>query len=521
MRRTAALYGYIGLVLLAFGLIDYAIAPEFRFFVWVNLAAGVFALVLWATSSRSALSTIVGRRSAQYGTNAVIYTLAFVGVIVAVNYLSALHHRRIDMTSERVFSLSSQSVKVVKNLKEPLKLIGFFQGGNNPQAHELFQMYAYASPKVSFELVDPVKHPELAEKYKVSVNNTIHIQYGTGPEASGTNVTQVSEQTLTNAIIRVTKSTKKIIDFLDGHGEADIDDTSGADGMGALRTALEGEGYQVQKLLLASKPKVPAGVNIVVIAGPVRPLLPHEIDQLNDYLKRGGRVMIMFRPIPPNSNVDESALENLAVQWGVKAGNDVVVDQVVRLFAGPALGTEPLVQNYGESPITRGFKQRTVFPSVRSLTPVPDLKSGMTVTALAKTSDTSWAETDLVALFEHQTAKLDNKDLRGPITVADSVDADLKTLGMGTGEARLVIFGSTEFAENQFLREFFNRDFLVNSTDWLAGEEAQISIRPRELRASRFRLTVSQFSIVFVLSVLLLPELLLIMGVAVWWERRN
>lgn len=521
MRRSAALYGFIGLVLLAFAGIDYWIAPEFRFFVWVNLVAGVFALVLWATSSRSALSSIAGRRSAQYGTNAVIYTVAFVGVIIAVNYISTLHHRRIDMTSEKVYSLSSQSVKVVKDLEKPIKLIGFFRGGVNLQARELYQMYAYASPKVSFELVDPVKHPELAEKYKVSVNNTTHIQYGTGPNAGGTNVTDLSEQSLTNAIIRVSKSSRKIIDFLDGHGEANIDDSRSGDGMGDLRVALEGEGYTVQKLLLASKPKVPDDVNMVVIAGPIRPLLPHEIEQLNAFLKRGGRVMVMFRPIPPNSNIDETALENFAQQWGVNPGNDVVVDQVVRLFAGPALGTEPLVQTYGVSPITRGFTHRTVFPSVRSLSTVANLKSGLTVTPLAKTSDTSWAETDLVALYEHQTAKLDSKDTRGPITVADSVDANLKTLGMGTGEARLVIFGSTEFAENQFVREFFNRDFLVNSADWLAGEESQISIRPRELRASRFRLTVSQFSVVFVLSVLLLPELLLIMGVAVWWERRN
>jgi gliding motility-associatede transport system auxiliary component len=521
MRRSAALYGYIGLVLLAFGVIDYTIAPEFRFFVWVNVVAGVFSLVLWITSSRSALSSIVGMRSAQYGTNAVIYTVAFVGVVVAVNYLSALHHRRIDLTSEKVFSLSSQSTSVVKQLKKPLKLIGFFEGGESQQARELYQMYAYASPKVSFQIVDPIKHPELAEKYKVSVTNTTHIEYGTGDKASGTNVTGLGEEGITNAIIRVTKNTKKIIDFLDGHGEADIDDSKAGDGMGALRTALEGEGYQVQKLLLASQPKVPDDVNIVVIAGPVRPLLPHEVEQLNDYLKRGGRVMVMFRPIPPNSSVDEKALEDFAAQWGVKVGNDVVVDQVVRLFAGPALGTSPLVQNYGESPITRGFKQRTVFPSVRSLSTEASLKTGLTVTPLAKTSATSWAETDLVALFEHQTAKLDDKDLRGPITVADAVDGDLKTLGWGTGDARMVIFGSTEFAENQFISEFFNRDFVINSTDWLAGEEAQISIRPRELRASRFRLTVDQFSIVFVLSVLLLPELLLIMGVAVWWERRN
>jgi ABC-type uncharacterized transport system involved in gliding motility auxiliary subunit len=85
----------------------------------------------------------------------------------------------------------------------------------------------------------------------------------------------------------------------------------------------------------------------------------------------------------------------------------------------------------------------------------------------------------------------------------------------------MVVFGSTDFINNQHITNFFNRDFFVNSADWLAGEENSISIRPRSLRASRFRLTVDQFSIVFAFSVLLLPEMLLILGIAVWWERRN
>jgi len=205
MRRSAALYGILGLVLLVFGLVDYFIASGFRLFVWVNLVGGLFAIVLWITSSRSALASLSTGRSARYGANAVIYSLAYIGLLVAINYISTLHHTRLDLTAEKVYSLSSQSVNVVKGLQKPLKLYGFFQGGNNPAAQELYDTFAYYSPKVTYEIVDPDKHPELAERYKVSVMGTTHLQYG-GDNGEGTNVTDLNEQSLTNAIIRATKT---------------------------------------------------------------------------------------------------------------------------------------------------------------------------------------------------------------------------------------------------------------------------------------------------------------------------
>jgi gliding motility-associatede transport system auxiliary component len=519
MRRSSNLAGIIGLVLLIFGLVDYFIARGFLFFVLVNIVLGVLAIVVWITSSRDALSGLAGHRAARYGANAVLYSAAFIGILVAINYLGTVYHRRVDTTAEKVFSLSPQSVKIVKSLKKPLKLYGFVEAGVNPTARSLYESYAYASPKVSFELVDPDKHPELAEKYKVSVMNTTHIQYG-GDTGEGTNVTEMTEQAITNAIIKVTKAGRRVIYFLDGHGEADPDDSTTAGGFAALRKALEGEGYEVKKLLLATKPSIPSDCTILVVAGPTRPLMPHEIEQMQDYLKKGGRMLVMLRPERPDQPMDESALIKLVGDWGVKAGNDVVVDQVVRLFAGPALGLDPLVDTYGAHPITRDFKQRTVFPMTRSVEP-DSSKPGLTVTALAKTSPTSWAETDLTTLFRDQKAELDPTDQRGPITVCDAVDANLKKLKLGDGDARLVVFGDTEFGDNQHLNDFFNRDFFVNAADWLAGEENQISIRPRSIRASRFRLTVDQFAVVFALSVLLLPELLLIAGIVVWWERRS
>ncbi len=521
MRRSAALYGILGLVLLSFGLVDYFISTGFRLFVWVNLICGIFAIVLWITSSRSELSSIATGRSARYGANAVVYSVAFIGLLVAINYISTLHHTRLDLTSEKVYSLSSESVNVVKGLQKPLKFYGFFQGGENPAARELYETYAYYSPKLSFELVDPDKHPELAERFKVSVMGTTHLQYGGADSTEGTNVTDLTEEALTNAIIRATRSSKKVIEFLDGHGEADPDDAETQSGYGNIRKDLEGEGYEVRKLELAQLPKVPDDANLVVVAGPIKPIGQHEIDALNDYLKRGGRMIATYRPQRPDNPIDEDAMVKLAADWGVKVGNDIVVDQVVRLFEGPALGLNPIVQTYEAHPITKDFKQRTVFPMTRSLSAEPNLKPGLSVAPLAQTGDTSWAEVDLDTLFRQQKAELTAKDTRGPITVAMAVNGDLQQLGSGKGDARMVVFGSTEFADNQYGETFFNRDFFINSADWLTGEENSISIRPRSLRASRFRLTTAQFSIVFAFAVLLLPEMLLIAGIVVWWERRN
>jgi ABC-type uncharacterized transport system involved in gliding motility auxiliary subunit len=260
---------------------------------------------------------------------------------------------------------------------------------------------------------------------------------------------------------------------------------------------------------------------VLVVAGPTRPLVPHIIDSINGYLNRGGRALVMFQPPRPDGSINEAALQNLMADWGVTAGNNVVVDQVVRLFAGPALGLNPVVTSYMPHPITTSFDKQTVFPMTRSVDPVASPKPGLVVTALARTSDTSWAETDLVGIFQKQTARFTQGDIKGPVTVAAAIEANLDELKRGKGTARLVVFGDTDFAGNQYIENFFNRDFIMNSIDWLAGQANSISIRPRTLRASRFSLTIAEFDAVFVLSVLLLPELLLIVGIAVRWERRN
>jgi ABC-type uncharacterized transport system involved in gliding motility auxiliary subunit len=206
--------------------------------------------------------------------------------------------------------------------------------------------------------------------------------------------------------------------------------------------------------------------------------------------------------------------------YGVTLGEDVVVDQVVRLFQGPALGLSPLVETYDAAhEITRSLKGRTIFPMTRSVSAVEGA-AGVKATELAKTSPSSWAETDLAALFQQQQAALDPTDRKGPVPIAVAAELDLKQLGGSGTDARIAVFGSAEFADNQNLEgTFYNQDLLLNAVGWLAGQSDLLSIRPRAMRASRVSFTEREGTAIFYLAVLVLPELLLLAGLVVWWRR--
>ncbi len=137
-----------------------------------------------------------------------------------MNFLAARHNKRWDLTAQNVFSLSSQSQNVVQKLDKPVEVYAFVEGGSAPEIEDLLDSYKNASGNFSFHMVDPIKERDLAERYKVTELPTVHIQYG---DQTATVTREINEETLTNGLIKATKATKKMVCFLDGHGEPDID----------------------------------------------------------------------------------------------------------------------------------------------------------------------------------------------------------------------------------------------------------------------------------------------------------
>ncbi len=516
MRRSSSLLGLVGLILLAFAGAAWLLTGGRNsvdvVYILVHAGFGVLALIAYLSSGVDSLRSFVGERSTRYGANAFLYTVIFLAVLGLLNYISTRHHHRFDLTEAGVYSLSPQAKKVVKNLDKDLVLRAFVEGGENPELHDLLDSFKYESGKVSYQMIDPQKDPVTAEKYKVTAYNTVVVEYG----KETTLVTQPNEETLTNALIRVTRGGKKVVCFIEGHGEPDTNDAQSPQGYASAKTALENENYEVKKILLASLAKVPDDCSLVVEAGPDKPLLDSEVHALETYLAGGGRLLAL---LPPRKG---EKLEPLLASWGVKVGNDVVVDQVMRLFQGPALGLAPLVDTYGEHEITQGFHERTIFPMTRSVSTDTAGKATLHGTDLVKTSASSWAETDLEALFDNHQAVLDPAtDKKGPVSVGVAVEGS-QAGGAGKQETRLVVFGSSQFADNDHLEgTFYNRDLFLNAAGWLVGESDLVSIRPRTIRASRAQFTPSEGTLIFYVSVLILPEVLLIAGLAVWWRRAN
>ncbi len=515
MRAANGLFGLLGLIFFLFAGVAYYLTRAATgvdlLYILIHALAGLLALVAFLSTGLESLRGFVGERSTKYGVSAVMSSVLFLGILVAVNYLSTRYHHKFDLTEAGVYSLSPQSAQVVKNLDKELKLQAFVEGGVAPELRDLFNSYHDVSTKVSYQLIDPDREPELAEQYKVTAYDTVRLEYG----GQSTTITKPTEETLTNAIIKVTRSQKKTVCFLEGHGEPDPEETQDAHGLGQAKSALTNEGYEIKKVLLLTLEKVPDDCSLVVVAGPVKPYQEQELTALDSFLRGGGRVLFLLGPR------SASEFQPLLAKWAVKLGDDVVVDQVLRLFQGPALGLAPLVETYAPHEITKDFKGRTVFPMTRSVQADAQGKAGLQATELVKSGPSSWAETDLNSLFEQRTATKDGTDRPGPIPIATVVLARLKEMGEPKeGEARLAVFGSSQFIDNRNLDgTFYNRDLFLNTVGWLAGESDLLSIRARALRASQVQFTRDQGTLIFYLSVLVVPELLLIAGLAVWWRR--
>lgn len=516
MRRSNGLLGLIGLIFLLFAAIAAVLTRGGTVFdvlyVGVHAVAGVLLLIAYLSTGIENLRDFLGERSTKYGANTILASVIFIAILGVLNFLAYRHSHRFDLTTEKVYSLSPQSARVLEGLTQDLRMEAFVEGGINPELADLLKNYAEASGKASYRMVDPDREPELVERYGIKSYNTVRIGYGEG----STQVTQPTEETLTNALIKLTRSGKQTVCVIEGHGEPDIDDQEEPRGLAQAKAALENENYEVKKVLLASMEKVPDDCTAILVAGPTRPFLAQELPALDAYLKQGGRALFMLSPRKSEE------LAALLAPYGVAVGNDIVVDQVVRLFQGPALGLAPLVDTYDPShEITKELKGRSIFPMTRSVSAASQGKPGVTAVELVKTSPSSWAETDIEGIFERQQAALDETDRPGPIPVAVAVDIDLKQMGVAGGkEARIAVFGSAEFADNQHLEgTYFNRDLFLNTVAWLVGQSDLVSIRPRALRSSRTSFTEREGMAIFYLSVLVLPEILLLIGLGVWWRR--
>lgn len=515
-KKWINIIGLIGFGLLFIVFAVYVVTSVFDWYVKVLLGIGLLGiLAFWVIS-------IITSKMTRYGSNVAITLLLSFAILVLVNFVSAKHFKRVDTTQNRIFSLSEQTDKILKELSKDIKVTAFYTDNHyrKKAAEDLLNEYSQKSDKIHLTMIDPASKPGLAREYMAKQNkiNDFNgvVVFELGDKREYVQSNQNEEQDFTSTILKLLSTKQQKVYFLDGHGEKDIDGYS-EDSYSELKKMIEADNYKVEKLVLAQQGVIPDDCTVLVIAGPQKPLLPQEEESISDYLDMDGKAIIMTDPTPSTS------LENIITKWGVEVHNDIILDAY-----GQSILNDPRIPvsiNYPSHVITAPLGRIiTFFPIARSLAIKKDLPKNLKVEELVKTSPDSYGETDVETLMSQHTSKPDEvKDYKGPLTLAVAVTSKQKVNKEKEEKEKrmLVIFGDSDFVVNAYMKQG-NPDLFMNSLNWLTEEQELISIRPKneEQSAQIDKLSGQQLRFVSYASIFTIPILLLIIGGWVWWKRR-
>ena len=513
-RRFAPVGLYLALAagLVAAGL--YIVQREFNLYLQISLGLVLIGLALFAILDPDQVRVALTGRQARYGSNALVMSLAFFGILVVVNYLVVQNPKRWDLTENQQYTLAPETIDTLDSLPSQVKATGFYTPALSTQnAQGLLDQYKFhGEGKFDYEFVDPEENPVAAREAGISRNGTVVLRMGENSEQ----VTLVTEQELTSALVRLINPGTRAVYFLTGHGEFELEGAEEGS-YSQAKTVLEQKNYLVQPLNLLATNQIPEDAKVIVIAGPMQPLTQSEVDLLAAYLDGGGSLIVMQEPslLTDFGDSPDPLADYLTESWGIVLGDNLVVD----LTSGqPFLA---VADQYAQHVITEKVQGMVSFyPTARSVVASPD--APLSLVSLVQTSDQSWAETDLEALRSSaQTGETpqiqpdEGADLMGPVSLA--------VLGENTLQgSRLVVFGDSEFASDTYFSQFGNGDMFVNTIDWASDQENLINLTPKD-STPRLLVPPGRYTMNLILlgSVFLLPGLVLLGGVVVFIQRRR
>ncbi len=452
-------------------------------------------------------------RTAAYGLNAGITVLLVLALVGVLNFLGSRYPQKLDLTKNKVHTLSDQTVKVIKGLQKPVKATLFSKIGQKEQVRPLLENLKALNPKFEVEFTDPDREPLRAKQLGIKKYGTLNLVVG----ARETRVEDPTEEKITNALLKVLKEKPPILCTIAGHGERSFSSTQ-PDGYDSARKALVNQAYEFKELNLAQETAIPAECGALAILGPNKAFFPAEVKLISDYLENGGRAVIAM---DINTSGEEFAPELHAIleKWNIKAQKGLIVDPLSRMLGVDA--SVPILAAFAkDQAITKDFQGNCYFPFLRPLEILPNAPASLKIQWLAQTTPKSWAVTDMKSISSGQVQFNPAKDKGGPLTAAIVADGKLKD-SKASRNTRLVVFGTSQFATNNYSRFGGNLDLLLNSVSWVMEDESLISIRAKEDEAGKVELSQKQGTVIFLLTVIIIPLLVSAAGIAIWaWRRR-
>lgn len=528
-KPSTVTYLVIAAILLAvFSAISAYLAPHLPLMWQISAGLALVLGVAGAWMDRTALGQVFGRKTTLYGLNSLVMVALFFAIVVILNLIIVKYDVKKDFTKNKLHSLSDQSMKVVKGLKQTIRLRAFITPMQRGDFEKIFDKYTYYSKSLQPEYVDVDADPMQVQKYDIKRAGTIivesDVRHSKIDNLSGPDDPKL-EQKITNAIIQVAKGDKKKLYFTTGHGEL-LDSDTGPRGFSQAKESLEASRYTVQQLALVEKDKVPEDAELLLIAAPKSDFMDHELKALDEYLHKGGKALFLLEP--DSTLTLKPLLTKFGIDWHHKMA--VVETNVLQKLAGGNPLT-PIVTTYDAThEITQEVRQLSIFaiatPIEKAATPPKDA----TVTSLFSASNHSYE-----VPLQGDKVKFDPKnDKKGPFSLAVAVSGKIAGAGAPPAEKkegeeekkeekdfRLVVVGDADFASNSFRTKGVNADLFENTVSWLSHDADLIAIRPKSTDSSTFEITEQRFRVINLASVVVAPLLMFLSGFGVWFTRRR
>lgn len=477
-------------------------------FLWIPLGLSIFffAGIFWL--DRKLLMEFLSVKTTKQGLSMGSLVLLVLIFLIAINFISVRKYKTWDFSSAQVNTLSEQSKTLLKNLSEELKVYYFYKEGErgveeNKRAFiELLKKYQDQSSLVRLDFIEVNRNPELTKKFEVNKGSgLVFLEY----KNKRTRLDRIEEQEVSSGLMKVMQEKNKVIYMLVGHGEFDLasNETSGAEQMARL---LQGINYEIKPLSMLTAPKVPDDADLLMIVGAEQPFLPKEIQMLEEYMTRGGSLLVAL------DSQKNHQLDGFLTKAGLKLNNDLVIQgiptsQGVEVVPGPT----PVNVFSSTQVITKPFSPRDMV-IMRLPTSLQASKSNPEITV----DEFLKAQVNAFAFKDYQF-----KNLAGQAPFTLGVLSKGKWPGSQSGkEFQIVLFGDADFLGNQMIYQYVNRDLLFNSVASLVRDETVISISPKEIGITKMLLSDEQFMALILGFVLPLLAIFITTSATIWYRRR-
>ena len=438
---------------------------------------------------------------------ALLFTVLFIGIIAMLAWLSTRYVYQADWTAGARNTISADTRKLLDSMDQPVIISAFVrdEGLVRDQIRDLVGSYQRFKDDITLEFVNPDSQPTRVRELGIASGGEIVIRYQDRSE----NIQTLSEQQLSNALLRLTRKQQRWVVFLSGHGER----PPGGDtnyGLGAFTQELERKGLQVQTVNLAES-LIPSNTNLLVIAGPRVELLPGEVEKLQRYTEQGGNLLWLAEP------GDLQGLQPLAEQLDINLLPGVVVDAASEMF-GIDNPTFVVVTGYPRHDITSEMTAVTVYPEAAALE-ITD-NGDWQALPLLTTLERAW--TELGEITGEIQFDNDTDERAGPLDIGviltrtrtDDNGAELPT-------QRVIVIGDGDFLSNTYLGNGGNLNLGLNMAQWLSHDEAVLDVQIKAAPDTHLVLGKVAQAVIGLGFLIGLPLLLLLIGIVVWLLRRR